>query len=119
MSDLIHVVDLEVWTRIGVPDEERAQAQRLLLSLEMTVADFGPAARLDDVMLTVNYFDVTQRVKVFAAGRPRKLLETLAEELAADLLARFRIEKLRLKIKKFILPDAKWVGVEIERVNSL
>src|SRR5260221_408614 len=109
MSDLIRVVDLEVWTHIGVPEEERAGRQKLLVTLELYVKGFTEAAQADDVSLTVNYFTVAQRVKNIAAGKPRKLLETLAEELATDLLEAFPIKKLTLEIKKFILPDARYV----------
>jgi len=115
MSDLIRVVDLQVFAHIGVPDEERVTAQQLLVSLEMAVASFAPAAKADDVALTVNYYEVAERVKQLAAERPRKLLETLAEELATDLLSRFSIQRLKIEIKKFILPDARWVAVEIQR----
>ena len=118
MSDLIRVVDLEVFAYIGVPDEERTTAQQLLVSLEMAVGSFATAAKADDVALTVNYYDVAERVKALVAERPRKLLETLAENLATDLLARLPIERLTIEIKKFILPDAKWVSVQIERYHQ-
>ena len=119
MSDLIRVIDLEVWARIGVPEEERAQPQRLLVSLEMSVDGFPQAAATDDLALTVDYFTVAQRVKAVAAERPRHLLETLAEEIATDLLSHFPIPKLTLEIKKFILPDARYVSVKIERSKSI
>lgn len=119
MSDLIRVVDLEVWTHIGVPEKERAHPQKLLISLEMAVDSFIEASKADNVALTVDYFAVAQRVKTFAAERPCKLLETLTEEIAADLLATFPIKKLTLEIKKFILPDARYVSVKIEREKSV
>jgi dihydroneopterin aldolase len=115
MPDLIRVVDLEVQARLGVPEKERARAQRLLVSLEIVVDSFAPAAATDDIARTVNYFDVAERIKTFAAARPRKLLETLAEEMAADLRKNFQIKKLTLEIKKFILSDARYVSVKIER----
>jgi len=115
MSDLIRVVDLEIWTCIGVPEEERAQPQRLLVTLEMQVNDFSSAAADDDVALTVDYYEVVQCIKGFASEKPRKLLETFAEELASDLLRAFAIHKLRLEVKKFILPETRFVSVEIER----
>lgn len=115
MSDLIRIVDLEVQAHIGVPDAERAQVQKLLISVEMSVESFTHAAATDNLSKTVNYFDVAQHVKSFVAGHHRKLLETLAEQLAADLLKNFAIKKLTLEIKKFILPDARWVSVEITR----
>ncbi len=118
MSDLIRVVDLEVWTRIGVPDEERAQPQRLLVTLEMRVEDFGPAAATDDISRTIDYFTVAQYVKNFAQERPRKLLETFAEQLAGGLLGAFPIRKITLEVKKFILPDPRYVSVEIERKSK-
>jgi dihydroneopterin aldolase len=119
MSDLIRVIDLEVRARIGVPEAERADSQRLLVSLEMHIDSFARAAAADDVALTVDYFTVTQHVKTVAAERPRHLLETLAEEIASDLLSHFPIPKLTLEIKKFILPDARYVSVKIERSKSI
>lgn len=119
MSDLIRVLDLEVHAHIGVPEAERARPQRLLISLEMSVDGFARAAAADDVALTVDYFDVVQRVKKLVAERPRKLLETLAEEIAADLLKTFPVWKLTLEIKKFILPDTKYVSVKIERGKNM
>ena len=115
MSDLIRVVDLEVFAYLGVPDEERRQAQRLLVSLEMSVASITHAAKTDDLSRTINYYDVAQRVEVLVDRRPRKLLETLAEEIATDLLKTYPIQKLVLEIKKFILPDTQFVSVKIER----
>jgi len=118
MSDLIRIVDLEVWTYIGVPEEERARPQQLLISLDLTVDCIAQAAITDDVSRTVNYYDVAQQVKALCVKCPRKLLETLAEEIAAELLANQSIKHLTLEIKKFILPDTQYVSVKIERPNT-
>lgn len=115
MSDLIRIIDLKVWPHIGVPEEERAQRQRLLISVEMRAAKFPKAALADDLALTLNYALVAERIKTFVVEKPRKLLETLAEDLAQELLGAFPIRKLRLEIKKFIIPNTKYVSVEIER----
>jgi dihydroneopterin aldolase len=118
MSDLIRVVDLEVFAHIGVPDEERRKAQRLLISLEISVESFSHAAGTDHLARTVDYYEVTQRAKAITSERERKLLETLAEEMALDLLKTFPIKKITLEIKKFILPDARYVSVKIERLPN-
>jgi len=118
MSDLIRVIDLEVHAHIGVPDAERREAQRLLISLEMATDSFSHAAGTDNVAWTVNYADVVQHVKKITASRARKLLETLAEEIAADLLKSFPIRKITLEIKKFILPETQYVSVKIERPSG-
>ncbi len=118
MSDLIRVVDLEVFANIGVPDVERHNAQRLLISLEMSTDSFSHAAGTDNLAWTINYVNVVEHVKAVTARRGRKLLETLAEELAADLLKAFPIKEITLEIKKFILADARYVSVKIERSSA-
>ncbi|HEV3270800.1 MAG TPA: dihydroneopterin aldolase [Candidatus Methylacidiphilales bacterium] len=115
MSDLIRVIDLEIFARIGVPVAERREPQRLLVSVEMSVDSFAHAAGTDNLAWTINYVDVVERIKHVAARRERKLLEALVEELAFELLKAFPIKKITLEIKKFILPDAQYVSVKIER----
>jgi dihydroneopterin aldolase len=115
MFDLIRVVDLEVWSKIGVPDEERETPQRLLIDLELRLKDIGPASMTDNVKLTVDYAAVVDRVKVMTESRPRRLVETLAEDIAADLLKMFPLVSLVLEIRKFVLPNTSHVSVCIER----
>jgi dihydroneopterin aldolase len=116
--DLIRVVDLEVFTRIGVSDAERKEPQRLLFTLEMSGEPFAHAAGTDNIARTMNYFDITQFVKRLAADHSRKLLETLAEEIAREVLKNFPVKRITLEIKKFVLPDAQYVSVKIERIYS-
>src|SRR5580692_8229737 len=115
MPDLIRIVDFEVFAHIGVTEDERRAAQRLLITLEMTVATFAHAAKTDDISRTVNYYDVAQRLALITAKRPRKLLETLAEEIATEVLKSYPMQKLELEIKKFSLPGTQYVSVKIER----
>jgi dihydroneopterin aldolase len=115
MSDLIRISDLEVHASIGVPVEEREKPQRLLISLDLAIDCVAKAAITDDVTKTVNYYDVAQQVKALVVRKPRKLLETLAEEIASDLLGSYPIKHLTLEIKKFILPDTQYVSLKIER----
>jgi dihydroneopterin aldolase len=117
MSDLIRIVDLQVWTHIGLTVDERAQPQMLLVTVTLSVDDIGPAARGDDIRRTIDYADIAATVKKFAAVRARRLLETFAGELMDELLAGFPARHIRLEIKKFILPDARHVSVEIERAG--
>ncbi|HUB67549.1 MAG TPA: dihydroneopterin aldolase [Candidatus Methylacidiphilales bacterium] len=97
-------------------DHERKRAQKLLITLEMEAGNLRPAAKHDDIARTVNYFAVAERVKEWVAQKPpRKLLETLAEDLAAELLEAFPIQNITVEIKKFIFPDTRWVSVQITR----
>jgi dihydroneopterin aldolase len=117
MSDLIRIVDLKVMAHIGVPDEERREPQALLVTLELAVDSIGHAGATDNVARTVNYFDVAERVKAVALERARRLIETLAEDLVFDLFQRFPLDGLTLEIKKFILPDARYVSVKVSRTR--
>lgn len=115
MSDLITIRNLEVWAHIGVPDEERSQKQKLHVTVSFKVRNTAKAAATDDLNFSTNYFTVSERVKAIAEERPRKLIETLAEDLAQKILVEFGLKKVRIELRKFILPDAEWVGIEIER----
>jgi len=118
MPDIIRVVDLEVFANVGVPDAERRDRQRVLVTLEMGIDSFTHAAGTDNIAWTINYADVVEHVKVVTARRARKLLETLAEDLAFDLLKTFPIKKITIEVKKFILPDTQYVSVKIERAHG-
>lgn len=114
MPDLIHIEALEVRSRIGVPEEERSAPQRLTVTLTLEPAA-GFRALGDRLEGTVDYAAVCEAVKAIAAERARRLVETLAEELAAQLLARFPLRRVEVEVRKFILPDTDYVAIRIER----
>ena len=114
MPDQIHIEALEVRCLIGVPEEERAALQRLTVTLTLEPnTDFRA---LDDrIEATVDYAAVCEAVKALAAARPRRLVETLAEEIAAELLGRFPIRQVAVEVRKFILPETDHVAIRITR----
>lgn len=114
--DVIAVSELEVHFRVGVPDEERRHPQRLLLSVEMET-DFTAAAASDDLARTVNYYEVVQRLRGLGHGREWKLIETLAVEVASLILQEFGVARVRVEVRKFILPGTRHVSVRVERTR--
>jgi 7,8-dihydroneopterin aldolase/epimerase/oxygenase len=108
----ISIVDLEVFYRVGVPDAERAQSQRLLLTVEMG-SDFSAAAKTDSIADTIDYFAVTQRLLKFGEGREWKLIEKLAADIADVILAEFKPQSVSVEVKKFIIPQARHVSVAL------
>ena len=46
---------------------------------------------------------------------PRKLIETLADEVATDLLKEFSLRWIEVTVRKFILPNAEWISVFVRR----
>jgi len=113
----IAIVDLEVFYRVGVPDAERAQPQRLLLTLRLET-DFTAAAKTDAIAETIDYFAVTQRLLKFGDHREWKLIEKLAADIADTVLAEFQPTAVTVEVKKFIIPEARHVAVSLTRANE-
>ena len=112
--DEIHIEQLEVFTRIGVPEEERANPQRLTVSIS-----FWPRQPISDLAdqidHAVNYFAVAEETKNFVRDQSVSLIETLADRLASHLLKSFPIQTVIIELRKFALQDAKYVSVNVTR----
>ena len=112
----IEIHALEVFCHIGVPEEERAMKQRLLLDIEIIPQclfyEIG-----DELEKTVDYAKVAEELVALAEERPRKLIETLADECARWILEHHLAKRVQVRVRKFILPNAEWVavGTEISR----
>lgn len=117
MPDSILIEALELSAFIGVPDEERAVPQRLTVNLLLEpIRDF--TALGDQIENTVDYYVLTRFVKTLSLARPRRLVETMAEEIAGELLARFPLRAVEVELRKYILPDTDFVAVRIRREAS-
>ena len=113
----ITLVDLEVFYCVGVPDEERATPQRLLISVDMNY-DFAVAAVSDRIEKTVDYASVAQDLQKYGDGRSWKLLEKLVTNIADTLLTKYRPQAVAVEVKKFSIPNARYVAVSLTRTKS-
>ena len=112
--DAIIIKNLAVAYRVGVPEEERSQPQRLELTIEMHL-DSSEAARGDDLSHTIDYYAVTQRLLGLGSERSWKLIETLAADIASLLLSEFGAKAVTVEVRKFIIAEAAYVAVRINR----
>ena len=106
----ISIVDLEVHCHVGVTEEERATAQRLLITVVMDF-DFASAAATDRLTKTIDYFAVSQRLLKFGDGRNWRLIEKLCTEIADMILDDYEPLSVMVEVKKFIIPQARHVSV--------
>lgn len=113
----ISLVDLEVFYCIGVPDEERARPQRLLITVDLD-CDLTAAARSDRIEQTINYHSLAVKLREFGAKRSWRLLEKLTADLAEMILADFRPQAVTVEVKKFPIPQARHVSVTLTRTRS-
>lgn len=117
MERIIEIKGLSVPAVIGVPDEERTQTQRLCFDLRFA-ACVQPETLDDNLDATVDYAAVSQRVAELVQIRARRLIETLADEIAATLLKEFSLRWIEVKLRKFILPNTEHVAVTVRRELS-
>lgn len=111
---IIRIDGLRVRARVGVPPEEREVAQELLVDIEIeTTADFSSME--DDLSRTVDYHAIALRIEDLAAERPRRLIETLAADCADAVLAFAGGGRVRVTVRKFILPQTNHVAVIFEK----
>ncbi|MBA3353108.1 MAG: dihydroneopterin aldolase, partial [Blastocatellia bacterium] len=61
------------------------------------------------------YAAVCAEVQAFVSSRQDKLLETLANVIAEHLLKKFALRRVELELRKFILPETRFVAVRIVR----
>ena len=114
-TDRIFLRGLAVDCTIGFIDWERQVKQTVLIDLEMPV-DCARAAASDRVADTLDYKRVAKRVIAFVEASDFQLIETLAERVAAVILAEFDMPWVRVTLAKpGAIRGSREVGVVIER----
>jgi dihydroneopterin aldolase len=58
---------------------------------------------------------LSARLRNLGEGRAWKLIETLAVEMAEMILREYRPQWVSVEIKKFILPQTRYVAVKVAR----
>jgi 7,8-dihydroneopterin aldolase/epimerase/oxygenase len=112
--NVIIIKGLEVIACIGVSEDERKRAQRLRIDAILTpLTEFSALA--DDISRTVDYHAAARRIASVAAAGPRRLIETLASEIAEMLVGEFRARRAEVEIRKFVLPGTEYVAVRCSR----
>jgi dihydroneopterin aldolase len=119
MTVTVELAGLELHGRHGLFEDERAQGQRFLFDVWLDVSD--TAARSDRIEDAVDYREVAAAIRRVSDGRAYRLMEALASAVADDLLARFPVTRVRVRVRK---PDIRldapvdWPAVSVERLRS-
>jgi 7,8-dihydroneopterin aldolase/epimerase/oxygenase len=115
MSVTVELHGLEVEGAHGVEETERASAQPFLYDLWLDVPELAAGDRIED---TVDYRDVVRCVQEVSERRQFRLLEAMAAAVAAAVLERFDVERVRVRVRKpHVRLDAPvaWTGASVER----
>lgn len=117
----VFVHDLVLDAAIGVYPREHGHTQRVRINVDLAVADpgalpGGAPVGADELARVVDYSAIVSAVRAIVASGHVRLVETLAERIAASCLADERILTARIRVEKLdIYPEAGGVGVEVER----
>jgi 7,8-dihydroneopterin aldolase/epimerase/oxygenase len=113
--DRIQIRDLRVEMLIGIHKRERHVPQTVSIDLDIGLPGAAVFAS-DRVADTIDYEQVAIRIKALGQAGHYRLVETLAERIAKLLLEDFKAPWVKVTVSKIgILPNAKFVGVTIER----
>ncbi|MFR9752552.1 dihydroneopterin aldolase [Nocardia sp. 004] len=102
-TDRIELRGLRVYGRHGVFEHERRDGQEFVIDLTVWV-DCTAAAASDDLVATVDYGALAERAVRIVQGSPRNLIETVAAEIADDVMADSRIESVEVVVHKPAAP---------------
>lgn len=112
---LLHDIRLTVY--LGVPVAERSRTQEVFLDVSLGF-DTRPAGLSDNFHDTIDYAAVLRTIQRVATANPYFLVESMAERIAAAILAEFPATEVQLRLRKpAALKDegAGYAGVEIFR----
>jgi FolB domain-containing protein len=111
----IFVRDFVLPVRVGAYAHERDKQQRVRFNVDVDV--LRPAHPTEDMRDVFSYDVVTDGIRMIVAQEHIALLETLAERIAALVLAYARVSGVTVRVEKLdVGPGA--VGVEIRRERA-
>ena len=113
--DAVIIRDLRFEASIGIHKRERHIRQTVSIDLDIGLPSDAVFAS-DKVADTVDYEQAANAIRALAASQHFRLVETLADRIAGLLIKDFGAPWVKVTAAKIgILPNAKFVGVTIER----
>lgn len=121
MSNRIFVSNLCIHGHHGVSSEETRLGQKFFIDIDC-LADFDECVREDDYSKAVCYGKLCDLAAQVSASGPFKLIETLGDRIAAQVLIEFpSVSEVCVRIRKPSAPIASMVdhvGIEVKRARS-
>jgi dihydroneopterin aldolase len=99
MADRIELRGLVVRGHHGVFEHEQRDGQDFVVDITIWI-DLADAAASDDLADTLDYGTLAQRAADIVAGRPRKLIEAVAGEIAEDVMGDGRVHAVEVVVHK-------------------
>jgi dihydroneopterin aldolase len=103
VTDVISIRGLRVPTRIGFSDEERATPRDVIINIDIET-DTKKAGESDDLAHTIDYGKGAEEVARLVRSSEAKLLEHLAERIAAHFSGTYGVKRIIVEVVKDELP---------------
>lgn len=103
MTDRIELRGLTIRGYHGVFDEERRDGQDFVVDITVWI-DLASAASSDDLADTLDYGALAKRAADIIEGPPRNLIETVAGEIAEDVMTDGRVHAVEVTLHKPAAP---------------
>ncbi|WP_342507775.1 dihydroneopterin aldolase [Sporosarcina sp. FSL K6-2383] len=101
--DYIHLNEMEFYGYHGALPEENKLGQRFRVTVSLAT-DLSEAGKTDNLDKTVNYAKVYNVCRAIVEGEPVKLIETVAEKIAANVMEEFEAKVTGVRVV-LIKPD--------------
>jgi dihydroneopterin aldolase len=118
--DKIIIREARLQARVGISEAERSQPQEIELDIE-AFRDLRPAGLSDDYNDTVCYAAMLTAASRVVTAQPYHLIEAIAENVAAAILAEFEIHRVLVRVRKpgaLAKQNARYAAVEIMREKN-
>ncbi len=112
----VFIRNLELPAQIGVWRHEHGKEQPIRINVDLAVEDLIDLG--DDLAKVVDYGVIETKIREMIAEGHVRLIETLAERIAAACFQDARVRTARVRVEKLhALSNAESAGVEIERTR--
>ena len=102
--------------RVGVTEFERSEPQRIVCNITLWPEQTVDIE--DEIEKAVDYSAVADWVRKFASQSKFRLIETFADGIAKGLLTGFRVRKVAVEVRKFVLSDTGFVSVTASQTGA-
>lgn len=99
-SGVLFLRDLKFQVRLGVPDEERAKKQEVLVSIEIIFLENSEMYQSDNVEDSICYDSLIKDISRYLEDKSWKLLEKLTYDLYELIKARAIPNKVSVNVEK-------------------
>lgn len=120
-TDKIILAGMEFYGKHGVFPEEKVLGQKFIVDAEICL-DLKHAGRTDDIFKTHSYAEIYELIKVIVTEKSFNLIEAVAEEIAGQILRKYKVESVKIRIRKPNAPingTFEYMGCEIVRERDI